>query len=383
MILVFEKFTKFGAGMILFVENNMPGERHKAINQALVKVFSEVFNGEGAGIACSESHYRLCLQDSNDINFRLTLKVFDPTEKAKKYFYELVSFFRIFRLLKKEKFRKIVFLSLSPVSHFFLRVLAFIGIINIDVFVIFHGELSFLAQNSRNPLRPGFWMKRAFNIRNGKAKVEYIVLSEHIRIPSVLDESCIIKINHPVIFSNDFVFSKGPEEYPLNVGLLGSASLRKGSDRFFKISDVFRNDPDFRFYVSGSIDPVFRTYSNVIGDFSGEFVQSSNVEETLNKIDCSIFIYDSSYDLVASGALLDAIKYCIPVLCLRNQLFDFLYDRGLRFFKIFDSEDDLISYLKCTDFNEIIEMKATFRDAQNFFSIESSVKKLRESQNLT
>lgn len=110
-------------------------------------------------------------------------------------------------------------------------------------------------------------------------------------------------------------------------------------------------------------------------DYSGNFLSQEEVHRKLLSLDLAVFVYDEAYADVPSGSLIDAINYSIPSLVIRNSYFDYLIDNGISVFKVFESFEELESYIRKVDIQAAVHL-AGFDRARSFFSIDQAVKDL-------
>lgn len=364
--------------MILYVENNMSGEEHNMINSNMINVFKKLYQSDINSIVCAKKHYESLNIDKTKLKL-IEIKVFHPKYKISKYMAEIIHLIKIKKIINDNNYSILVFLSVSPVMHYFLR--KFIKLIdqNIKIFVVCHGELMFLNSKSKTKFyKPEFWMRKAFLKKNDLIK--YIILGEHIKIPFLMNENSILKVNHP---NQSFKVTKSKISNKIRIGFIGVVSKSKGADNFIRIAKRFNNNDKFEFVFTGKVteEYMYLKQSNIEGYYDNEFISKEKVDEKLKSLDLALFFYDNSYDYIASGALLDAINYEIPIYCMNSNIFKFLsIDKKLDFIKLFDDINKMIEAIdelnldKMKDFNKI-----DFIKAKELFSINNAIEKLKKS----
>jgi len=363
--------------MILYIENNMPGEEHNMINSNMINVFKKLYQSDINSIMCSKKHYESLEIDKTKLKL-IGIKVFHPKYKINKYMIEITHLIKIKKIINNNNYSVLVFLSSSPVMHYFLR--KFINLVNQDIkiFVVCHGELVFLNDKPKTKFyKPEFWMQKAFLVKNDLIK--YIILGEHIKIPFLMNENSILKVNHP---NQSFKIIKSKISNKIRIGFIGVVSKLKGADKFIHIAKEFNNNDKFEFVFTGKVTEqyMYLKHSNIEGYYDNEFISKERVDEKLKSLDLALFFYDNSYDYIASGALLDAINYEIPIYCMNSNIFKFLsIDKKLDFVKLFDDINKMIEAIEELNLEKIEGFKKIdFIKAKELFSINNAIEKLKE-----
>lgn len=350
---------------MLVVEPCKSGDEHFIINNAMLHVLKRLYC-ERLVFLADPDHYNRSSHDLPDV---IALKTFFHFKKGffAKFAVEflLIVFSFLYALIKSE--RKIVFLSLSPMGHLLTSILA-IFFFNMKCTVILHSELHYLVSDKRKIYR--MLMKASFFIR--PSRFFHIVLSDHIDIDRFFSKGNYIKINHPCVFSRLFSLPCHDKFYFTYVGM---ASYKKGLRLFEKVSESAYTLPGYTFAIAGKVvEKDF--HSDAIGYYSFDFLDGFAIEDILRKTRCALFFYGDDYNWIASGAVLDCVKYSIPVICLRCDLFDEL-ERRLGFVRCFDSVDEIIDFiLDKNSFYSYIE-SCDFSSALEYFGVDSAVRRLR------
>lgn len=371
---------KMSESKLYFVENNMVGAQHIRINAALINVFKRVFRHHDTVLASCESVYNNLEKSGCSIKKILDLYVVKQGDNVKKFVSDIFSWFVIIPSIFKLNGKSVVvFLSLFPTSHLILRL--FSWFVRCDIFVVLHRDLDFLNHLSFSPVKPSFWMRFAFFIPIPKNKITYIVLGEHIVIPHLLEKQSIVKLNHPVIYDVRPVCRDQLYNGTFNIGLIGTASKFKNTHLFFEVARMLDGHKKLKFTVAGSCDSSVYDYrfDSVDADFSGVFLDEEVVSKKLRSFDFALFFYGEDLNSFASGALIDAVRYEIPILALRNSYFEWLKSKGIEFFITFDTVDDMVFFLQNEEkLNELIGF-FDFKKARAFFSVDAAVKILNNN----
>ncbi len=368
--------------MNIFVENNKSGIEHMLINRAIIKIFQDLDKGESK-IFCSKSLFEeQCLSDFFRSDSLKVLTVFSSRRRFFKLFSELYFFLRlltVWRSFISDVNNHFIFTSLYPTSHFFVRYINRFFICKVTV--VLHSEVSFLYEhNRRNVLSAVYWMKKAF--RCHAPLINYIVLGDHIDVDAFISKNNVVHINHPIesdVHNHDY---ENPSDKPSCVGHIGLVSKLKRSHLFFELSDKFRNDSRIRFVCAGSVSSELRdmNQSNVEADFSGCYLSNKEMDALLRQMSFSVFTYGDLYSYVASGAILEAIRYGIPILCLRNSYFSFLQESKIIFFEMYDDVESMAQRIE-----DILDsglcMKTLHAEgldrAREYFSFDASLTRIR------
>lgn len=324
--------------MVYFAELNKTGEEHAVINGSLLQMISHIFNGEKIVFWGSKVHFDKLERGNLDI-YTHFIRVRKPKDKDKfnwilKFLTEIIFIFRILICANRDNVRFIFFSSLSVFGNYTLKILASLLFRKIPLIIMLHGELELLRRNSVHKKVDryyGFILEKALKKR--ASNIKYLVLGEFIKDMSLelglLKEDQILVIDHPFTFPR---IDTHPRMYSIpHFGHIGVAKKSKNSHLFFKLAEQFSKEialgqvkfsiigmvlNDMKGYVSGSVECVG----------NDKFVERHLYEKYISEIDYSIFLYDdNNYGLTGSGAIMDAISYQKPILCLKNRYFSQLF----------------------------------------------------------
>ena len=161
----------------------------------------------------------------------------------------------------------------------------------------------------------------------------------------------------------------------IKIATVGVIDESKGLLKFINIkNEICRKRPDeFEFYCLGRIrcdvNVLIQNDINIIPGSDKSFVPRYIMDEYIDKMDCIVFLYNTgTYKLTASGALLDVINHEKYVIALHNDYFDSIY-KYFSFGKLFDSEQDILSFLLNFDRNDLSSI--SYKENKKFLSPES------------
>lgn len=163
-----------------------------------------------------------------------------------------------------------------------------------------------------------------------------------------------IRIDHPYIFKKIEIKEPIKEDDLLSIGTVGVLSKNKGMDSFIEFvskSNVLQKGK-IKTSIIGKIDGDSSLIANlgIATSFNNQIISRNILEESINKLDFILFFYPKeSYKITASGAIMDAISARKPILALKNDYFEYIFDKYGEFGYLFDEIDQMINKL-----NELI-----------------------------
>jgi hypothetical protein len=230
------------------------------------------------------------------------------------------------------------------------------------ILIFCHGELECLSNNFRRDwgLRGKFDRKmvRSFFL-NKKVKlsdnISFIVLSGHIlvNLKSALPVNIVKNfyvINHPIIF-----FSKMRNESvhnSINFGIIGRGNKDVAIKNIILLSRKFSREIEkgiLTFFVNTdiSIDPKLLIDNKIDYRLNKNGLNRDEYNKRLSTLDYVLFFYDSYlYNFTVSGAIFDAIIFEKPIIALRNNYFEYLFDKFPSLGILADNIDDMATIIK-------------------------------------
>lgn len=230
--------------------------------------------------------------------------------------------------------------------------------------------------------------KNCFRYLNSK-KLKYILLSDHIKdnIPCKKVIPYCLFANLPYFFKEKYdkpLF----EEKKLRIGYIGYISNTKGFNVFLDVvkhinSLNIENSPEFVVVGGGASQELLsevKTIKNLVM-FNTHLPYDQMLDE-ISKLDYALFMYPS-YALKFSAAFLDALSMGIPVIALRNPMFDFVFQKMGNVGYLNNSKEEIIDTILSLQKRKPIEEYKINREniyqKRTLFSIENFSKTLKES----
>lgn len=261
-----------------------------------------------------------------------------------------------------------------------------------NVLVFCHGELEALSSDinkagllSRllNKLAKNFFLSHRTTISPGlrfvvmgpklKENLGYILTSEQMERFVCVDHSYIFRSALPAISKPD---------NKLHIGTIGVMNKAKGINKYV---DLYRLLPEsaknrFAFSIVGNI----QTESSILEDTdicyeTGDVPLSRDeYDRRIQELDYILYFYSSNaYKITASGAIFDAINMRKPIIAIRNDYFQYLFDTYGEFGYLVDDIYQMREMILKIDSKEM-SRKWDFDSIQHKLLPESVATQLRE-----
>ncbi|MNZ13468.1 hypothetical protein D3C78_303710 [compost metagenome] len=165
----------------------------------------------------------------------------------------------------------------------------------------------------------------------------------------------VLSLEHPFITKKELVRRVSNI---FTIGAFGVISRQKNSHQIIELAELMHDkNPLMQFRLVGKfIDhlPYKNEAITVIG--GTEFLTRQDYEKQIGDTAWLMYLYeDRNYELIASGAFLDAILYHKPIICLRNSFFQNVfktYEIGILVDSIEELPEALIKLFSRTDLLE-------------------------------
>ncbi|WP_026706970.1 hypothetical protein [Flavobacterium frigidarium] len=319
------------------------GEVHFQVNSCFVEMFSLSFpntqikfNGEKKHIkAVQES---LLNSNLSHVEFLSFEGFYDENEFnwAGRIFGECRQIIKILKRGKLDGSKLYVWTCLFPTGHLFLNFIQLFQNENNHI-IILHGELEYLkVKNKRlSEIIFGFILRVAINLSTKRTK--YIVLGENIKknlTPKIGQR--ILKRTYSFLHPYNFYTAensiKTKDGNIITIGAIGTQMLSKNSNYIYALASWFKKDilkNKINFVTIGKVLPELHQYdSNLVKKlYPNSFVSQREFEREILKLDFIVFFYDNkAYELCASGAIFEAIRLGVPIISIKNDYFNWLFD---------------------------------------------------------
>lgn len=319
------------------------GEVHYQVNSCFVEMFSfnclnaEIkFNAERKHVeAVKES---LLNKNLGNVEFLSFEGFYD--EKKFNWAGRIIGECRqIVKILKKGKSvgsELYVWTCLFPTGHFFLNFIQLFQNKNSHIIVL-HGELEYLKVKNKRIIEIIFGLVLRFGMNLSTNQTKYIVLGDNIK-KSLSDKigQRILKRTYSILHPYNFFVEKNlttvNNREGLIIGAIGTQMLSKNSNYIYSLANYFKEDileNKISFVTIGKVLPELHQYDTdlVKKFYSNSFVSQKEFEFEISKLDYIVFFYDNTaYQLCASGAIFEAIRLGVPVISIKNDYFNWLFD---------------------------------------------------------
>jgi hypothetical protein len=323
--------------MISVIDLHVANEAHVIVNSSLLTMWRELNPKEKIVMFAEKNHL---------VNLKAYYKQADLKYQEKpfyssgnrfkiflKEFLEIINLIYISRKVKGSK--KVIITSVLPLTHLFFKIFRTWLFGRIPVVVTLHGELEFLKNKEKlNLMLFGYFLRKALGIKNDNTY--YLVLGKVIRdnllklIP--MDGKKVISIDHP--FPYTFCSEKyEPNDEQLKMGTIGVASAHKNTHYIFQLGQDFQKeiaDRKFTLSIVGKLDHSMHSYTNnhVVFMQSQDLLSRNEFEKKIKTLDYALFFYDNRYyQLCSSGAIFDAFQYEKPIIAMKNDFFEYYFNR--------------------------------------------------------
>lgn len=214
------------------------------------------------------------------------------------------------------------------------------------VIIVCHGELEFLSLPSPGHKLYKKLMSRLvkgyFNKKNRKSsdKLRFLLMS-NLAVNNikqyVSDElySKIGAIDHPLLLDKEYNQSENlthSDSCHLNVGTVGILNEHKGSRKYLQLLNQLAGQADkIKFHAIGHMQcnpEPFEKFGVIMPDETNEALSDHEFSQRVSNLDFILYFYDKeTYRLTASGALLDSIRFRKPIISLRNEYFEYFFEK--------------------------------------------------------
>lgn len=328
---------------LIISEVSHVGEVHFQVNSCFIEMVSNAYPSKEVVFIAEQNHVKavkLNLQFSDIPNLEyLPYEGFYDEKKIKwrsRIIGECRQILKIFKVGALHKNQTFIWTCLFPTGHLFLNILLLFKR-NTKHIIILHGELEFLKIKGKrkSEILLGLILKLAFFLSSKQTK--YIVLGDNIRksLKDLLTERIlkrIYSILHPYNYFMAEHLSNLSNIEKLKIGAIGTQMFSKNSNYIYSLADYFKEDiiqKKIKFLTIGKVLPELNYLETelVTKLHSDSFVSQKEFEYEISKLNFIIFFYDNSaYKLCASGAIFEAIRLGIPIISIKNDYFQWLFN---------------------------------------------------------
>ena len=319
------------------------GEVHYQVNSCFVEMFTVSypytqikFNGETKQVEAVEKS--LLNKNLTHVEFL----AFDGFYNEKEFNWvgrivgECRQIIKILKRGKSDGSELYVWTCLFPTGHLFLNFIQLFQNKNRHIIVL-HGELEYLKVKNKRIIEIIFGLVLRLGMNLSTKQTKYIVLGDNIK-KSLSDKigQRILKRTYSILHPYNFFVEKDlttvNSSECLIIGAIGTQMLSKNSNYIYSLANYFKEDilkSKISFVTIGKVLPELHQYETdlVKKFYSNSFVSQKEFEFEISKLDYIIFFYDNTaYQLCASGAIFEAIRLGVPVISIKNDYFNWLFD---------------------------------------------------------
>ena len=357
---------------MIFVEYFSKGESHSDGNASLLALLIKKYSNETFYVFCSFGHFECLkniLQTSNipvdNIQFH-NIETYPEKYEYSRFFIDFKLVKQIFDFAKKNNEKKIFSTYTTTLFLYYLKLFL---LLNPSIFLIttIHSELERLYilkySNGFNGLRKyftilyciffGLYLPLSINLKNYKCLVYGESIKQNLlkKVP-LLKSNTVIAINHPYI-TNSIESTEPFKHGKVNFGLIGLIDKKKNGTNLLKLLQILKEQNTNKFKISfiGHIrNKMTEEYLGEALKFDfverasdgPEFISRKLRDELETKVDYNIYTYNiDGYKLTASGAFMDAISFEKPVIAIKNDFFEYYFNKFGNIGYLFDNVNDM------------------------------------------
>lgn len=361
---------------MIFLEYYSRGESHSEINAAMIAILLQKYPCEQFYLFCSKGHFK-CIESilkKSDIN--ITNVIFNEISVSPEKF-EYSRFFidfnlikQIFNFAKTSEETKIFVSYTTTLFLYYLKLFLFFNP-KIKVITAIHSELERLyvwkyAQGFSGIKKYvtalycfvfSLFLPLCIYVKNYKCLVYGESIKNNLlkKVPFISKESVIV-IDHPYVTQekiNPVPFNKPEIQFGI-IGLIDKKKnginlkmllqkLKEKECKNFKISLIghIRNRITEE-YLLDVLNLDFVEYKRKVNEFISKELRDSLEEQT----DYNIYTYNSDgYKLTASGAFMDAVNFEKPIIAIKNDFFEYYFNKYGNIGYLCDSIDDMVEII--------------------------------------
>lgn len=369
--------------MIFFCEINKTGFEHATANKQLLALLARTFPGSVIQARISQSHWQAISDgvDTTDIE-PLFEEVIAPETGNKwrwisKLLNECKRAFAILRAAQNKKVKLVFFASSSPLGNLFISLLSRFVFKKCKVVITLHGELQLLRSRGGKAVDRVYalCLRKAFSMKVTNQR--YLILDKYIcdRLLAygLIPSERVMAIRHPLTHKQLSPNEPIPEKKVV-FGHLGVAKVDKHSPLFFDLARRFQSEVSkglASFVVAGQVLDEMLPFTNQWVEYSeaGELLTNDAYLARCKGMQYAVFFYDDKgYELISSGAIMDAISFGIPIIGLRNPYFTHLFEQC-----------QIPPGILCDDFNGFCEVvrKLITTDEYNYEQMKTGMRLLK------
>jgi hypothetical protein len=307
--------------MIVLYEPICSGPEHAPFNAALVATVTIAYPCEAVAFFAEREHLacvREMLQQSRTTD-RVEWRALDIPRRheRRRFLKDLAVCATVFQEAAHLSASHVIACSCNETSVIAIRLHSMVRPTAPIVSIVHHGKLAtMMGSRSTRAVLSARWPRSLRHIVLG-CNIRRSVLQQ---LPSLAHS--MVAIRHPYMFR-----ALAPQTildtHSLRFGFLGLGSTAKGVHRFGSLATAF---PAVEWEIIGRLTEEHRhdkTLQGLLFNNSEGPLKRACYEDRVGRLSYAVFPYEpSDYELVSSGAILDAFSLLKPCIVLRNSLFE-------------------------------------------------------------
>lgn len=365
-----------------YIDTYSQNSAHEMFNASLILMCSIIFEEVDCRISKSayQNYLKIIKRPSPENVFYKNTFVVEGSSRMSLILRYLVSAIQNIKyLVFSPKDAILIF----PFNNLFsLRIVNFINkFCNRRILIFCHSEMEGIITNTK---KGGFLHKILTRLShnfflNGKIKISkdlyFSVLGDVLKenISNIIDLSKAVKfisMDHPYLFHNEELTKDN--SVMLSIGTVGAISKTKGLYGFIEFANKIK--PSLRGGMNISVVGTTHEDINLLKEAKIEFFSKDNellsreeLNHRINELDYMLFFYPKdSYRITASGAIMDAICYEKPIIALKNDYFEYLFNKYGCFGFLFEDIDSMVDKIEDISINNL-KSKINFKSLKEKF----------------
>lgn len=325
----------------LILELAMNGNYHAEINQCMCDIISVVFPSDEIFFYCGKEQAKII---AHKHNLKIRILKFFPLPRLNNLLKRdfLGAYYALKNMLKSSKHDKFLFTYVLPLTHWSIRVTNFF--LKRKLFIMLHGQLEAFLPDSNLRLTKYYFRSETLLFKWPNT-TNYIILGTPIykNIKNIFkSEYQPIIIDHPYNFESSCARDACDKNYPLIIGQIGVGNIGKGTDLLIelaeRLSDLVKSGK-VRFKLIGKLDQSLIERATGKIDYYEEPLDNSTFQDKIKELTFALLLRNNnSGRVVASGSFLDAVRFGIPFIGIKNDFIDYYATQ-------YDLEDNLVDTL--------------------------------------
>lgn len=378
---------------IRYINSFAAGTQHRVFNRATLSMFADLWRGCVSVYSVPSSLPHLLTAD-NTADIRKWRKlpvasVNSPAGLALRYLQSALC--NIWQLLRAGRDELVVYNFNNVFSAHAIDVIC--RCTNRNVLVFCHNELEYLQNAGKHKslqkrILSGLTRSYFSKKRRVAPGLRFVVLGDsilHNLRPLVSSElyERFTSMDHPITPAQLPPRPATDDNRTLNIGTVGIVNYYKGAAELAEIASEIGKEPGISFRIVGSVQGSTEPFSKAgitLPPHPSEPMAEAEFSRAVAALDFILLLYPAdTYRLMASGAVLEALRYGKPIIAYRTSYFDYLFRKFGAFGYLADSREEMIELLRSVD---SLSRDFPFREIASHLSVQAiapAIKKFVDS----